>query len=250
MSREFLVLSWAVRLPQNVVKSRVLDGTWKMTRYSYAATAPVHGHGYGNISGVHLGQGGCSKQENLIWKVDDKSFSQVLSNPDILFGSSGIWEIQSLVPIAGNSDHTLKQELKPSYLKLRAYKDGTIPLDLCMATQVLPPETSSNTISAFSSLTLIKTNGQDVPQLTVMVDPSNPKQCPSQWVQFGGVCAKGIDFLKGYCESGSCMELFKESKQTPEATRSNTSSGRPEVGAHLSVNWVVRVVAAGIFLKL
>lgn len=105
---------------QNVIKSRVLDGdleddpilvrrncsrarSWK----SYHLRRPLRTRG-------------CSKQENLTWKVDDKSFSQISSSPDILFGSSGIWEIQSLIPTAVNSDHILKQKLKLNYLKFRA----------------------------------------------------------------------------------------------------------------------------------
>ena len=116
--------------------------------------------------------------------------------------------VQSLVPIAGNNDHALKQELDLNYLRFRAYKDGTSPLDLCMATQMLPPETGSSSVAAFSSLVLSKNNGRDDPQVTVMVDSSNSKQCPSRWLQFGSVCTKGIDFLRGYYTSS-----IKESRR-------------------------------------
>ncbi|KAF8939770.1 hypothetical protein BGZ47_008055 [Haplosporangium gracile] len=232
-------------LAQDLLKSRVLDGTWKMTRYSFAATVPADAHGRRNITGAQLGQGSCSKQENLTWKVDGKSFSQISGTPEALFGSSGIWEIQSLVPITGNDDRALKQALNPNYLKFRAYKDGTTPLDLCMATQVLPPETTGlPTVTAFSSLALSKISVRDVSQLTVMVDPLNPKQCSSRWVQFGGVCAKGIDFLKGYCESGACMELFKKGEQTPEVSHNSSTiqSARSGTNGRLLVDWVGRVL--------
>ncbi|KAG9071957.1 hypothetical protein KI688_006176 [Linnemannia hyalina] len=153
---------------RDVVKSRVFDGTWKATQRSFAATAPADTHRHRYLSGTMLDQEDCSKQEILTWKVDGKSFIRTL------FDSFGIWEIQSLALIAGNNDHVFKQELNPNYFRLRGYKDGTSLLDLCIATQMLPPKSSSS-VAAFSSLTLSKTNGRDVPQLTMMVDPSSPK---------------------------------------------------------------------------
>ncbi|KAF9119641.1 hypothetical protein BGW39_000158 [Mortierella sp. 14UC] len=217
---------------QDLINSRVLDGTWKMTRYSFTATASKNAHGHTNITGVQLGQGGCSKNENITWRAEGKSFSQVSSTPDTLFGSSGIWEIQSLVPIAGNNDHALKQELNPNYLKFRAYKDGATPLDLCIATQVLPPEIGSFVKSAFTNPAPAKTNDGDNAQLIVMVDFSNPKQCPSRWVQFGGVCAKDVEFLKGHCVSGACMDLFK--KTDLETTHNITEPARSEADSRLA----------------
>ncbi|KAF9153628.1 hypothetical protein BG015_003007 [Linnemannia schmuckeri] len=200
-------------LSQDLIKSRVLDGIWKMTRYSFIATVTADAHGRRNITGAQLGQG----------------------------------EIQLFVPIAGNNDHALKQALNPNYLKFRAYKDGTTPLNLCMATQVLPPETTdSSMVTAFSSLALSKSGVRDVPQLIVMVDPSNPKQCPSRWVQFGGVYAKGIDFLKEYCKSGACMEISKKGEQTPEVFHNSSTSqpARSGTSGLLSVDWVGRVFVA------
>ncbi|KAF9548450.1 hypothetical protein EC957_006666 [Mortierella hygrophila] len=170
---------------QDVVKSRDIDGTWKMAQRSFAATAPADTHGHRHISGTLPGQEGCTTQEILTWRVDGKPFIRVTTTSETLFDSFGIWEIQSLAFIAGNNEHALKQEWNPNYFKFRAYKDGTwhLPLDLCIATQMHPPKTSSS-VAAFSSLALSKTNGRDVPQLTVMVDSSNLKLCRSRWLQF------------------------------------------------------------------
>ncbi|KAG0365333.1 hypothetical protein BGX24_004187 [Mortierella sp. AD032] len=213
-----------------------------MTRYSYTATAPKDTRGHQNITEAQLRQGSCSKHEELTWKVEGRSFIQVSSTPNSLFGTSGIWEIQSLVPITGNNDHALRQELNPNYLKFRAYKDGTTPLDLCMAIQVLLPEAGSSTIAAVTNLAMIQTGGRDAPKLTVMVDPSKPKQCPSRWVRFGGVCAREVDFFKGHCVSGACMDPLK-SELTPEATKNHTQSAPSGASYCHAVNLLGRVVA-------
>ncbi|KAG0259816.1 hypothetical protein BGZ95_004569 [Linnemannia exigua] len=231
---------------QDLMKLRILDGTWRMTRYSYTVAAPADTHGHQNTTGAQLGQGSCNKHEKLTWRVEGKSFIQVSSTPDTLFGTSGIWEIQSLVPITGNNDHTLKQELNPNYLKFRAYKDGTTPLDLCMATQVLLPEVGSPAIAAFTNMAMIKTDEHDAPQLTVMVDSSKPKQCPSRWVQFGGVCAKGVDFFKGQCVFGACVDLFKKSEVAPEATRNRTEPARSGASYRLHFDVFGRVLALSL----
>jgi len=119
-----------------------------------------------------------------------------------MFGTSGIWVIESLEPISGDTNHTLKPELDPLYLKFRAFKDAVNPLDLCVAVQVVAPSTSTSSGKG------------DRTELFMMVNATNPRLCPAPWTRFGGACAQGVEFLMGKCLSGPCSDKLKDGHAT------------------------------------
>ncbi|KAG0356374.1 hypothetical protein BG005_004707 [Podila minutissima] len=189
---------------QDVLSTGVLDGVWSLTRYFYNdPKVPFNitstTTGASNKTTRAIENGHCSRQERLTWCFDRKFFVQDDSKPDIMFGSSGIWDIQALVPISSAQDDSKKPELNPNFLKFRGYREGVTPMDLCIALQVIPP--SKTGLDA-------KTNNDSIsgPEIGVMVNIFNPKQCPTRWVLFGGTCAQGVDFLRGKCVEGACMK--------------------------------------------
>ncbi|KAF9369720.1 hypothetical protein CPB97_003351, partial [Podila verticillata] len=202
---------------QDVLSTGVLDGVWSLTRYFYDdskapfSTTSTKNTGAPNKTTRALDNGHCARQEKLTWRFDGKSFVQENSKPDIMFGSSGIWDIQALAPISSAQDDSKKPELNPNFLKFRGYREGVTPMDLCIAFQVIPP-------SMVSLDTKANSNSINSSEINVMVSPLNPKQCPTRWVLFGGTCAQGVDFLRGKCVEGACMQ---------SADKSGTDSKKP-----------------------
>ncbi|GJJ72759.1 hypothetical protein EMPS_05117 [Entomortierella parvispora] len=195
---------------QDLLNTGILDGSWDITRYYYSDTANIANNGVG----TH-----CGKQEHINLKVDGNSFVQDSSVKDVTFGTSGIWEIESLESISENTNHTLEPELDPLYLKFRAFKDALSPLDLCAAVQVIAPSSSASSASS------------DRTELFMMVNTTNPRLCPAPWIRFGGVCAQGVDFLTGKCISGPCLDKLKDQHATATNTVTSTVQSHPTEGA-------------------
>lgn len=160
-----------------------------------------------------------------------------------MFGSSGIWDIQALAPISSAQDDSKKPELNPNFLKFRGYREGVTPMDLCIAFQVIPP-------SMVSLDTKANSNSINSSEINVMVSPLNPKQCPTRWVLFGGTCAQGVDFLRGKCVEGACMQSAdKSGTDSKKPSGGQGSLGGSSVAVHswsanlLSVSFVALLVA-------
>lgn len=147
-----------------------------------------------------------------------------------MFGTSGIWEIQSLEPISEDTNRTLKAELHPLYLKFRAFKDAVNPLDLCVALQVVAPSTS-----LFSGTS-------DRTELFMLVNATNPRLCPALWLRFGGACAQGVEFLMGKCVSGTCVDKLKNER----ATTTRPGQGHPGENAKKSDGSSIEVFCRGV----
>lgn len=94
---------------------------------------------------------------------------------------------------------TPRTELNPKIVKFRGYREEVTLMDLCIAVQVIPSSKAGPDAKADND----SING---PEISVMVSPFNPKQCPTRWVLFGGTCAQGVDFLRGKCVEGACMK--------------------------------------------
>ncbi|KFH64720.1 hypothetical protein MVEG_09452 [Podila verticillata NRRL 6337] len=126
---------------QDVLSTGVLNGVWSLTRYFHNnakapfSTTPTKNTGAPNKTTRAIDNGHCARQEKLTWRFDSKSFVQDNSKPDIIFGSSGIWDIQALAPISSAQDDSKKAELNPNFLKFRGYREGVTPMDLCIALQ-------------------------------------------------------------------------------------------------------------------
>jgi hypothetical protein len=163
--------------------------------------------------------------------IHGKTFVQAPTKPDVMFGSSGIWDILELIPTASGADHDSKSG--PMFLKFRAYREGVTPADLCVAVQVLPAGSiASKAADGTDPSSSWVGPDQGAPELAVMVNSTDPKQCPSRWVQFGGRCAKEVDFLTGKCQEGACLK--RSSNNTPTATK-------PDDGSHVKSNHGVRL---------
>lgn len=71
-------------------------------------------------------------------------------------------------------------------------------MDLRIALQVIP-----------SSMASLDTKANNDPinssEISVMGSSLSPKQCPTRWVLFGGICAQGVDFLRGKCVDSACI---------------------------------------------